>query len=295
MTHAGILYSSEKHAAGTGRRILLTGLGVVFAVGVACWAILWRNSSILYTTISHGDRARKRVALTFDDGPHPEYTARTLDILAAHGAKATFFCLGALVDRYPGIVRRMHHEGHLVANHGFDHSLRDFFRPPDSAHRSIMKSGSIIQGITGYFPRFYRPPVGIKTPPRVLSAYRLGLAWAGWSRQATDGGSLALSLHKATSLVAAMQSGDILLLHDGRISTTGTMLSSSASCLDKYAQALEALIGGLRDKGFELVRLDLLTGLPPGLDSASAMAGESSSWRLIKAHLGALGQEKASP
>jgi len=275
--------------------MLLTGLGIVFAVGVVCWAILWRNSSILYATIVHGDRTRNRIALTFDDGPHPEYTARTLDILAAHRAKATFFCLGSLVEKYPEIVRRMHNEGHLVANHGFDHSLNDFFRPPASAHRCITKTGALIKGIAGYFPRFYRPPVGIKTPPRVLSAYRLGLAWAGWSRRANDGGSRALSLHKAASLASAMQSGDILLLHDGRISATGTVLNSSALCVDKYAQSLEALMDGLHDKGFEFVRLDLLTGVPPGLDDTSATAGDASSWRLIKTHLLALGHEKASP
>ncbi len=246
---------------------MLTGLGIVFVVGVVCWAILWRNSSILYPTIVHGDRNRNRIALTFDDGPHPEYTARTLDILAAHGAKATFFCLGCLVEKYPGIVLRMHNEGHLVANHGFDHSLNDFFRPPDSAHRHIMKSGSIIQELTGYFPRFYRPPVGIKTPPRVLSAYRLGLAWAGWSRQATDGGFRSLSRGKAAVLASTMQAGDVLLLHDGRISKAGSMLNCSASSLEEFAQALEALMEGLRNRGFEFVRLDVLSGLPPGLDN----------------------------
>ncbi len=285
----------DRERVGMGSQDLLTGLGIAFAVGVVLWAILWRNSSILYPTFVHGDRTKNRVALTFDDGPHPEYTARTLDILAAHGAKATFFCLGGLVEQYPEIVRRIHAEGHLVANHGFDHSLSDFFRPPAAAHRSLMKSGSIIQGITGYFPRFYRPPVGIKTPPRVLSAYQLGLTWAGWSRHAMDGGARTFSHAKAEKLAVSVKPGDVVLLHDGSIATNGKLLSTSAAAAGEYAQALEALVAGLQGRGVELVRLDLLSGQPPGLEIAPVPVKQGSSWQLIKADLAALRHERASP
>jgi peptidoglycan/xylan/chitin deacetylase (PgdA/CDA1 family)/uncharacterized protein (DUF2062 family) len=274
---------------------LLTGLSIAFVVGLVLWAVLWHNSSILYETITHGDRSGAGIALTFDDGPHPDYTARTLDLLAAHGVKATFFCLGSLVEQYPSLVRRMHAEGHLVASHGFDHSLADFFRPPASAHRSILESGSRIRDITGYFPRFYRPPVGIKTPPRLLSAYRLGLAWAGWARQAADGGYHVLSPDKAASLIRATRPGDVLLLHDGRIGRTCKMLDPPPASLETYQHALDILLTGLKGKGLECVRLDHLSGLTPGLPDTPAAEGFPSSWRLVKARLTAAGHEQGSP
>lgn len=63
----------------------------------------------------------KRVALTFDDGPNPEYTEKLLDGLKDREVKATFFLLGNQVELYPDIVKRMHEEGHLIGNHSYDH------------------------------------------------------------------------------------------------------------------------------------------------------------------------------
>src|SRR5262245_35411618 len=61
------------------------------------------------------------IALTFDDGPHPEWTPRLLDLLARYDAKATFFVLGAMAERHPHIVERMRLEGHAVGNHSWNH------------------------------------------------------------------------------------------------------------------------------------------------------------------------------
>src|SRR5438874_7006796 len=62
------------------------------------------------------------LALTFDDGPHPEHTPRLLDVLAEHGLKATFFVVGQQAERYPHVIRRMAREGHDVGNHTFHHA-----------------------------------------------------------------------------------------------------------------------------------------------------------------------------
>src|SRR5207248_7954216 len=61
------------------------------------------------------------VCLTFDDGPHPDYTPRLLDILKEHGARATFFVIGANVERHPELVRRMIADGHAIGNHTYTH------------------------------------------------------------------------------------------------------------------------------------------------------------------------------
>jgi len=273
---------------------LLVALGILFVGLVICWVILAHNSSILYPTIVRGDRAGNRIALTFDDGPHPEYTTRALEVLAKHGTRATFFCLGSLVEEHPEIARRMHNEGHLVANHDFDHSLRDFFQPPGITHEFIVKTALLIRDITGYFPRFYRPPVGIKTPPRVLSVYHLGLTCVGWSRHAVDGGHNTLCPEKAAKMAARTRSGDILLLHDGKMGKGGERIESEDSCVDVFGRALESLLEALQDKGLKPVRLDRLLKLSPGLENPAAATGDTSL-QLVMAPLRALIHEKASP
>lgn len=271
-------------------------VSIVFVLGIVLWAIMWRNSSILYETFSHGPRSGNRLALTFDDGPDPAFTARTLDILSAHGVKATFFCLGNMVAQHPDLVRRMHAEGHLVASHGFDHSLREFFLPPSAAHRSLVQSGAVIRELTGYFPRFYRPPVGVKTPPRLLAAYRLGLTWTGWSRQAVDGGGRILSPARATVLAQTLRPGDILLLHDGRISRTGRLMRDvPAASVEMFAQALQALLSGLRERDLDCVRLDQLANQTPGLPALPVADSQVTSWRLVQARFQALMHERAKP
>lgn len=273
---------------------MLAGFSILFAVVVICWIVLWHNSSTLYPTVVHGKRSEQRIALTFDDGPDPEYTTRTLDILARHNAKATFFCLGSLIEEHPGIVQRIHDEGHLIANHGFDHSLRDFFNTPGITHQFIVKTALLIQNITGYFPRFYRPPVGIKTPPRVLSTYYLGATCIGWSHRAVDGGNHFLSPERAARMSKKAKSGDILLLHDGRIGKTGKKLDTVSEYVDLFAETLETLLESIQKKGLKPVRLDDLLQLSAGLEIEPAVAN-ASSWRLIKHPIKALLTERMTP
>ena len=71
----------------------------------------------------------KTVAITFDDGPNPEYTPKLLDGLEKRGVKATFFLLGEEVKQYPDVVRRMHDDGHLIGVHSYKHvNLRKWER-----------------------------------------------------------------------------------------------------------------------------------------------------------------------
>ena len=65
----------------------------------------------------------RRLFLTFDDGPDPEHTPQVLDILRRHGATASFFLVGELVDHHPGVVRRIVAEGHRIGNHSWSHPL----------------------------------------------------------------------------------------------------------------------------------------------------------------------------
>lgn len=101
----------------------------------------------------------KRVALTFDDGPHPIYTEPLLDGLKERGVKATFFVTGENAKLHPDIIKRMHEEGHLIGNHTYTHieltkSNRETFK------QELVKTNEVIQEITGEEVLYVRPPYG---------------------------------------------------------------------------------------------------------------------------------------
>src|SRR4051812_33117910 len=70
----------------------------------------------------HGPRSARSVALTFDDGPHPEHTPRLLDELARHNVRASFFVIGEAADNHRDLIRRMHREGHTLGHHTWTHA-----------------------------------------------------------------------------------------------------------------------------------------------------------------------------
>ena len=79
--------------------------------------------------LTRGDRARRVLHLSFDDGPHPEHTPRLLDLLAAHDARATFFLIGREAERHPDVVRRILDAGHALGNHSWSHPHFDRLDP----------------------------------------------------------------------------------------------------------------------------------------------------------------------
>lgn len=154
-------------------------------------------------------------ALTFDDGPHPEHTPAVLDLLAAHGARATFFVVGEHVRRQPAIVRRIRAEGHALGLHSDRHS-RWFNCWPGGAVRADLEANrAAIADATGAPPpALFRPPVGLKNPMVADVARELGLVAVTWSARAWDtrgAGAEAI----AARTVAAVRARAIVLLHDG--------------------------------------------------------------------------------
>jgi peptidoglycan/xylan/chitin deacetylase (PgdA/CDA1 family) len=101
----------------------------------------------------------RKVWLTFDDGPHPEYTDRVLDVLQLYGIKATFFVLGASVDRYgTAILKRMGTEGHSIGNHAYSHT--DLTSLTESEVRDEIKSTEELIGHLVNAEKLFRPPYG---------------------------------------------------------------------------------------------------------------------------------------
>jgi peptidoglycan/xylan/chitin deacetylase (PgdA/CDA1 family) len=165
-------------------------------------------------TVTHVATREPMVALTFDDGPHPEATPRLLDLLAAHQARSTFFVVGLAARARPDIVRRMVDEGHAVGNHGWDHSSL-----PLLTRRGRRLQLEWCQETIPEQPwRLFRPPWGHQNLGTRWLAHRLGFEVVAWNTMAEDwrGEPADLLLARVEERLAP---GAIVLFHDALFRT----------------------------------------------------------------------------
>jgi peptidoglycan/xylan/chitin deacetylase (PgdA/CDA1 family) len=193
-------------------------LGTVAANHLALTAGgLWPRSRWLgrnWTRLPDEAAARHEIAITIDDGPDPEVTPAVLDVLDAHRAHATFFVIGAAVQRHPALTREIARRGHGVQNHSDRHSHAFSLLGPRALAREVGAAQARLADVVGVAPRWFRAPAGLRNPflPPVLD--RLGLELVSWTRRGFD----TVRREPARvleSLVARLGAGDILLLHDG--------------------------------------------------------------------------------
>ena len=102
---------------------------------------------------------RKKIALTFDDGPHPRYTEQLLDGLRDRGAAATFFVTGEHAALHPDVIGRMKEEGHLIGNHTYSH-IQLTKKNREKFKEELVRTNGVISGITGEEVLYVRPPYG---------------------------------------------------------------------------------------------------------------------------------------
>jgi peptidoglycan-N-acetylglucosamine deacetylase len=153
------------------------------------------------------------VALTFDDGPHPEGTPAVLDLLARAGVPATFFVIGEQVRRRPEIVARTAAAGHAIALHGDRHRLQ--LRMSAAAIAEDLKRGTAaIEDATGATPAWHRPPFGIYSPGGLRMVRAAGLAPLLWSRWGKDWRKWTTPRRIAARATRGVIPGDVILLHD---------------------------------------------------------------------------------
>ena len=153
------------------------------------------------------------VALTFDDGPHPQGTPAILDLLARAGARATFFVVGEQVRRRPQLVAEIIAAGHEVALHGYRHRLQlrlSRRQIDDDTARGLVA----IEDAIGALPILHRPPYGIYSPAGLRAARGFGLRPLLWSRWGKDWRRLTTPDRIASRALAGVLPGDVILLHD---------------------------------------------------------------------------------
>jgi peptidoglycan/xylan/chitin deacetylase (PgdA/CDA1 family) len=185
------------------------------ASGIHTWGVINPRSSLYMPVWWRLPADCPDIALTFDDGPHPEITPRLLDLLAAHQQHATFFIIGENARRYPEVVRRIVTEGHSIGLHSDRHSWAFNCWPPHLVRCDLMRCQETIAEITGQAaPLLFRPPVGLKNPIVGFVVGQLGLRTVTWSCRGLDTGNAS-----AATIMERLQRGlhprAILTLHDG--------------------------------------------------------------------------------
>jgi peptidoglycan-N-acetylglucosamine deacetylase len=229
-------------------RIVALVSAATLALAVVLVGMFERRAPIFGRVFWRGTRRRRLVAITFDDGPSG-HTPAILDTLAALGVKATFFVLGLNAERHPEVVTRAAREGHEIQNHGFDHRVLPLAGPA-FIRDQMARTSAVIERLTGTKPSLFRASHGWRNPWVNGTARRQGLRVVGWTLGVWDTDRPGADVIVKRTLAGA-GAGCVLLLHDGR----GVEADPDAS---QVVQALPAIVGRLREQGYELVTLSAL-------------------------------------
>ncbi|HYQ45537.1 MAG TPA: polysaccharide deacetylase family protein [Polyangiaceae bacterium] len=226
-------------------------LGAALGVLVlyATYGVLWPQCGMYGDAIARGKPGTRRIALTFDDGPHPVTTRAVLDLLREHGARATFFVLGHKVEAYPEIVREIHEAGHTLGIHGFQHDRLFSFRSPGYALRQVERTRQAIVRACGVSPNLFRPPVGFASYRTFRGAERAAVQIIAWSVRSLDGVRSADPNRVAERVIERLEDGAIVLLHDAAERDDFTPASIAA---------LPEILRAVRLRGLATVGVDQL-------------------------------------
>ena len=180
----------------------------------------------------------KRVALTYDDGPNPEYSEKLLDGLKDREVKATFFLLGNQVELYPDIVKRMHGEGHLIGNHSYDHVNLGALCESEACTQ-IKKTNDAIYKVTGEYPEYLRPPFGSVKNKLDEDMNMIVTLWDIDTRDWEVQNVASIE----SKVLGKAKDGEIILMHDAY----ATSVTAALDLIDKMKQ-----------DGYEFVTVDEL-------------------------------------
>ena len=182
----------------------------VFVFLISYFLSLTSPASGVYFSCSTG--GEKKIALTFDDGPHPVYTREILGILEQYGIRATFFCIGCNAGQYPEIVREIAAAGHEIGNHTYGHPNLGC-AAYEGARAEILEMETALPAEVETRPRLFRPPGGMYCDEVCRAAADLDYSVILWSVDTRDWAHTAVE-DIAENVLTNTEAGDIILFHD---------------------------------------------------------------------------------
>ena len=187
----------------------------------------------------------KQLAITFDDGPTPE-TEKVIALLRKYNAKATFFCIGTQIEKYPHILQKLVDEGHTIGNHTYSHSPQMGMFPTAKVIEELEITDALIERHTAKKALLFRPPYGVTNPAIARAVKKTGHCVIGWNVRSLDA-----VIKNEDRIVARVKDdiapGNIILLHDTS---------------QKSVNVLEQLLLLLQQQQYTAVTVDQLLNIP---------------------------------
>jgi peptidoglycan/xylan/chitin deacetylase (PgdA/CDA1 family) len=235
------------------------GLGALAVLAVGAGLLAWQvfdvNGDWWVPTLWRARRPLDAVALTFDDGPDPEFTPRVLEILRAKDVPAAFFVIGSRARKRPDLLAQIDAAGHLVGNHTDQHGIWFHFGLWPTIRREIAACNAAIHAAIGKEPLLFRSPQGFKNPALGDVIREMGLSAIGWQVRGLD--SIESDADKIVRRIASrVHAGGVVQMHDG----SGVIGPKTRAAT---LEALPRVIDAIRASGLEFVRLDALLGIAP--------------------------------
>jgi len=167
----------------------------------------------VYRKLIQGNRRVRAIALTFDDGPHPQYTPKLLAILERYQVRATFFVIGKMVERCPDLVKQENAAGHVIGNHTYHHV--NLTRVPlNLVETEWQACNEVVESILGLEMAYCRPPGGDYDADVITAATKAGLTTVLWTDDPADYAQPGDKVIEQRVL-DTIGPGGIILLHDG--------------------------------------------------------------------------------
>lgn len=164
----------------------LISAALILFLSYNVWGVFSISANVFVKSLNRADTEEKEIALTFDDGPHPEKTSQILEILGKYNIKAAFFLIGEKAEKNYNIIRHIDEEDHLLGNHSYSHKVALTFASSGKVHGDIIKCSKIITKATGRRALFFRPPFGVTNPSIAKAIKKTGYYSAGWSCRSLD-------------------------------------------------------------------------------------------------------------
>jgi len=197
------------------------------------------NRGVVFNKLIHGDTGRKEIALTFDDGPHTDFTPKILEILKKYHVKATFFVVGEMAERNPDLIKDEIADGNSVGNHTYHH-VNLTRLPIEYVATEIKACGEVLKSITGKAPHLFRPPGGDYDKDVAIAAHSLNYTTVLWTDDPGDYASPGDSTI-TSRLMSRVNNGGIILIHDG---------------VQQTVDILPDIIQRLKAQGYKFVTID---------------------------------------
>lgn len=192
------------------------------------------EGTFLPTVFRHGDyesgEGQKRVAITFDDGPHRTYTEQILNLLDEYHIRATFFVVGQNVQDYPDLVRREIAAGHEVGNHTLSHPDLNGISEAELVSQ-LQKTDDIIRTVTGSAPTLFRPPTGVCTGTIKQAASVMHYDLILWSVDPRDWSRHSSVDHIISEVKENVRDGSVILFHDYTVRDDGATVTALRTIL----------------------------------------------------------------